>query len=297
MQAQLTTTSPNKISKFETILRTFWSASWLGWQIESNWADPFVFAIYSIIKPLSSAGIIVVMYGVITGGDFQNPVFAYIYLGNAFYIYVGQVMSGISWTVVDDREHYRTLKFIYVAPIHIPTYLLGRGVAKFIFASFAVFITVLFGVIFLKVPLVLAAVNWPLFILSLLLGIVMLSMMGLMLASVMLLMVHHSEGLGEGVAGALYLFSGAVFPLDVLPAWLRPIGYVMPITYWLELIRRSLIGSIAEAFPALAEFSDVQLLGILTGLSILFGFAAFKTFKYCDREARERGYIDRTTNY
>ncbi|MEJ2759466.1 MAG: hypothetical protein P8046_13380, partial [Anaerolineales bacterium] len=118
--------------------RTFKVAAWLGWQIESNWADPFVFAIYSIIKPLASAAILVVMYSVITNGAFENQVFPYIYLGNAFYIYVGAVMAGISWAVIDDREHYRMLKYMSVAPIHIPTYLVGRGVARFVFGSSSV---------------------------------------------------------------------------------------------------------------------------------------------------------------
>ncbi len=42
-------------------LRSFKVAAWLGWQIESNWTDPFLFAVYSIIKPLSSAAILVIM--------------------------------------------------------------------------------------------------------------------------------------------------------------------------------------------------------------------------------------------
>ena len=35
--------------------RSFRMAAWLGWQIESNWTDPFLFAIYSIIKPLAGS--------------------------------------------------------------------------------------------------------------------------------------------------------------------------------------------------------------------------------------------------
>ena len=72
------------IPKQKMILpRTYRAAAWLGWQIESNWADPFVFAIYSIIKPLASAAILVVMYSVNTNGAFENKVFPYIYQGNA----------------------------------------------------------------------------------------------------------------------------------------------------------------------------------------------------------------------
>lgn len=293
MQATDTVSS----AKENAFRRTFASAAWLGWQIESNWTDPFLFLVYSVVKPLASASILVVMYSVITGGDFQNPVFPYIYLGNAFYIYVGAIMNGISWTVIEDREHYRMLKYIYVAPIHVPTYLLGRGVAKFLFGSVAVLVTVVFGVAFLQVPLDLALVNWPLFIASLLLGVYMLTMLGLMLGSIVLMLANHIYMIGDAVAGALFLFSGAIFPLDVLPVWLRPIGYAMPITYWLELIRRALIGEVAEAFPTLARFSDMQLLGILAGLTAVFTVLAFLVFRYCDHRARELGYIDRVTNY
>ena len=172
-------------------LRSFKIATWLGWQIESNWTDPFLFAVYSIVKPLASAGILVVMYSIITGGNFNTPIFPYIYFGNAFYIYVGAVMAGISWAVIDDREHYKTLKYMYIAPIHIPFYWLGRGVARFLTGSVAVLITISFGVLLLHVPLDLAKVDWPLFIISLVIGIIMLSMLGLILASITLLVAHH----------------------------------------------------------------------------------------------------------
>lgn len=277
--------------------RSFRMASWLGWQIESNWADPFLFAVYSFAKPLAGAAILVVMYSVITQGDFDSPIFPYMYLGNAFYIYVGQLMTGISWAVIDDREHYKTLKYIYAAPINFPVYLLGRGVARLLIASISVVVTILFGVFFLRLNIDLSAVNWPLFLVTLLIGVFMLSLMGLILAGAMLLLVHHMWELGGAVAGALYLFSGAIFPLSVLPAFLRPIGYLMPITYWLELLRRSLVGSVAQAFPTLAGFNNSQLMGILLALTIAFAFISVGSFRWCENKARERGVIDVVTNY
>ena len=277
--------------------RSFRTAAWLGWKIESNWTDPFLFAVYSIVKPLAGAAILVVMYSIITKGNFADPLFPYIYLGNAFYMYVGAVMTGVSWAVIDDREHYRTLKYMYVAPIRIPLYLIGRAVARFVTGSFSVLITIVFGVLFLHVPIILSEVNWLLFFVSLIMGVVLLALMGLTLAGITLLLARHGEYLGDSVAGGLYLFSGAVFPLDVLPAWLRPLGYAMPITYWLELLRRSLVGSVAQAFPTLSTVSNGQLLLILGGMIVLAAVIAVVTFRYCDQQARERGYIDRTTNY
>ncbi|MGB9641061.1 MAG: ABC transporter permease [Anaerolineales bacterium] len=285
------------IPKTNLYWRSFRLATWLGWQIESNWADPFLFAIYSLIKPLASAAIIVVMYAVITKGDFKSPLFSYIYLGNAFYMYVGQVMTGISWAVIDDREHYKTIKYIYTAPVHFPSYLLGRGVARFLIATIAVVVTILFGVLFLHLKLNWDSVNWPFFLLTLLIGVIMLSFMGLILAAVMLLVVHHMFGIGDAVAGALYLFSGAIFPLDVLPSYLHPIGFIIPITYWLELLRRILIGDVAQTFPTLQNFTNLELLGILLGLTVLFGTIAVITFRICENHARDLGLIDTVTNY
>ncbi len=291
-----TTPAINK-NKLAVYLRSFRIAAWLGWQIESNWTDPFLFAIYSIIKPLAAAAILVVMFGVITKGNFTSPIFSYMYLGNAFYVYVGSIMTGISWAVIDDREHYKTLKYMYVAPISIQIYLIGRGVARFLVASITVIITIVVGVLLLHVNLDLLAVNWPLFVLSLLLGVVMLAMMGLILAGISLLIVNNVWFIGDAVAGALFLFSGAIFPLEQLPVWLRPLGYAMPVTYWLELIRRSLVGHIADTFPTLKSLSDPQLIGILIGLSIVFGMISFFLFRYCEHVAQEKGLLDRVTNY
>jgi ABC-2 type transport system permease protein len=277
--------------------RSFRIAAWLGWQIESNWTDPFLFAVYSIIKPLAGAAILVVMYSIITSGNFSDPIFTYIYLGNAFYLYVGAVMTGISWAIMDDREHYKTLKYMYVAPINIPAYLIGRGVAKFLIGSISVFITIVFGVLFLHVAVNLAAINWPLFLSSLFVGVIMLAMMGLIMAGISLIIVNHSWFIGDAVAGALFLFSGAIFPLETLPAWLQPIGYIIPISYWLELLRRSMVGEIAAAFPTFENLSNSQLMGILIALTIIFGIIAKYIFRYCEHVAQERGLIDIVTNY
>jgi ABC-2 type transport system permease protein len=160
-----------------------------------------------------------------------------------------------------------------------------------------VLITILFGVAFLHIQIDLAAVNWGLFFLSLFIGVIMLAMMGLILAGITLMLANHVWFIGDATAGALYLFSGAIFPLDVLPAFLRPIGFIMPITYWLELLRRSLVGSVAQAFPTLAGFSNAQLLYILIGLTIVFGVLSAVVFHWCEFRARERGMLDMVTNY
>jgi ABC-2 type transport system permease protein len=176
-------------------------------------------------------------------------------------------------------------------------YLIGRGVARFLAGSLSVLVTIVCGVRFLHVAVDPFAVRWPLFLAALAVGVVMLAMLGLLLASVVMIIAHQSWLVGDAVAGALYLFSGAIFPLEVLPKYLRPIGFAMPVTYWLELLRRAMIGRVAREFPTLSGFGDLQLLGILIGLTLVLGMTAMAVFGLCDHNARERGLIDRTTNY
>jgi ABC-2 type transport system permease protein len=277
------------------IWRSFRVAAWLGWQIESNWADPFVFAIYSVIKPIAGALILVFMYVVIARGGLENPLFPAIFVGNAFFIYVPTVLSGISWSIIDDREHYGMLKYMYVAPLNVFSYLVGRGVAKAIVATIAVVITLLLGVFALRVPIQLSAIDWPMFIGASLLGATILSFLGILLGGVTLITARHNYYVGEAVAGAMYLLCGVVFPLDILPAWLRWIGQAVPLTYWLEALRRALIGT--GGSQILAGLSSAALLMIVGGSSVVLAGFAFLGYRLAERRAKACGLIDMQTMY
>ena len=280
-----------------TIRRSFLPAAWLGWQVESNWTDPFIFFAFSVLKPIAGVMILVFMYQAVSRNGTDAPIYAYIYLGNALYIYVGSIMAGVSYSILDDRERYRTLKYLYVAPIDIPLYLFGRAIARFFTGTLAVVITIGVGILFFEVPVNPLQVNWPMFLAALFLGIIALAGMGIILGSWTLTLRSEPWFLGESVSAALYLFSGAIFPITILPGYLQPVGFVLPMTYWLELMRRALLGPGSAAFPTLAAFSNTKLFGILTGLTIAFAILAFAAFHIFDRIARDKGMIDAQSNF
>jgi ABC-2 type transport system permease protein len=270
-------------------------AAWLGWQIESNWATPFLFAIYSIAKPVAGALILVLMYMVIAQGGLQNPLFPQIFVGNAFYIYVAMVLMGVSQAVVEDREHYGMLKYIYVAPLNIHAYLLGRGAAQAIMATVAVLIMLFFGIIALGIPIPRVSIDWGMLLAAWLLGLTGLAFQGIFLAGISLITARHSFYIGEAVAGALYLLCGAVFPIDVLPKPLQLLGQALPLTYWLEALRRALLGS--GAGELLSPLTDRVLLLILAGSMVLLAVLSVAFYHWAENLAREKGLIDMQTMY
>jgi ABC-2 type transport system permease protein len=278
-------------------LRTFLAAAWLGWQIESNWTDPVLFAIYSFARPIASVLILVVMYNVITNGATGEPIFAYIYLGNALYILVGQVLSGVGQSVVEDRERYRTMKQLYTTPLNGYYYLMGRGVARLLIGTVSVIITLVFGIVVFKLPLNVATIDWPLFVASTIVGILSLAALGAILGATTMMVGRNAWSIGEATAGALYLFAGAIFPLDVLPTWLRPIGFIFPVTYWLELARRALLGPNAARFPTLSGFSNTDLMAILVVMTLALLVVSRVYYRWAFHQAQERGLIDIDTSF
>jgi ABC-2 type transport system permease protein len=283
-----------------TELRTFKNAAWLGWQMEANWTDPFLFAIYSVVKPLAGTLILVFMYLVITHGETETMFFSYMYVGNAMYMFVADVLFGVTWVIHDDREHYMTLKQVYIAPIKFQTYIFGRAAIKIAITSFGVLLTLLFGVFILGVDIDLAAMNWPLLVVSLVLGLATLAIMGLALGGVTFLTAKHAMGINEGVAGIFFVLSGVIFPITILPGWAQSISKFLPVTYWMEGIRRGLEPGVITALgptTGMQGFSDLQLLLILVVTAVAFLFISLGIFRYADKVARRKGKIDWTSAY
>lgn len=291
-------------------LRTLKIATWLGWQLESNWADPLVFFIFAVLRPLASALILVVMYQVIVGGS-RDGFFDYLFISNAFFMVVISGLAGMSWAIIDDRENYKMLKYIYTSPARKLAYLVGRSVAKLAMGLLTTVILLGAGLLFLGLHIDGGRIEWGWLAAYSIVGTVMLSALGLVMAGVALVVARHGAFIGEVVGGALLLFSGAYFPVDILPPVLKEMGLGLPITYWLEGMRRALTGGILTSStvqpdgtvvtqavsPLLAAFDNNQLFMILLVSTLVSVIVAYFFYNWVEVQAKERGMIDRVTGY
>ena len=85
-------------------------------------------------------------------------------------------------------------------------------------------------------------IDWVWMLSFLMVGFVMLWAAGMILAAAVLNLSRSASFLSEGIAGVVYFLSGVLFPLAILPQPLQWLGECLPTTYWLEGMRRSLIG-------------------------------------------------------
>ena len=280
------------MKRLAQVLRT---SAWLGWQVEANWADPILFISYAIAKPLATTLILYFMVHIVSRGGAEPETFRFLFLGNTFFLYVSEVLIGLSWTVFRDREDFETLKYIYVAPIRLLPYLMGRAYTRVLTATVGVAIALLFGRFALGLEIGVPGTNWGLVLLAVLLGIVGVLWLGIILAGTSLVVARHSMNLNEGLSGLFFLACGAVFPLDVLPPWALGFSLALPFTYWLELLRRMLTG---RGFAhILSARPDADLWLILGASTLALCATALVWFGWCERTARRRGLIDWKSNY
>jgi ABC-2 type transport system permease protein len=269
--------------------RTFRTAIGLGWAIESNWSDPFLFAVYTIAKPLAAALILVVMFQVITGGQ-GTEFLQFMIVGSALWNVVFGVMSGMVQSILEDRERYRMIKYVVVTPTSLFPFLIGRSLARVLISLVAVVLTLLVGVVFLDI--VLQPDPIYLFIASAV-GLLAVMALGIGMAGWCLQLRQEAWHYPEAIAGALYLISGAIFPIDILPSVLHPIAYALPTTWWLEASRRGLLG---HGSPGdIGALSDGTVMLYLVATTLIALPLALALFAWFMRRARRAGLLDMTT--
>ena len=269
--------------------RSFRTAIGLGWAIESNWSDPFLFAVYTMAKPLAAAGILVVMFQIITQGQ-STEFLQFLIVGSALWNVVFGVMGGLVQSILEDRERYKMMKYVVVTPSSLFPFLLGRSLARVLVSFVAVALTLAVGVVFLDVDL---RPDLLLLLPATVLGVTGVIALGVFMAGWCLQLRQEAWSYPEAIAGALYLISGAIFPIDVLPSFVHPIAFASPTTWWLEASRRGLLDHGSPGMlGSLSDGTVMLYLMLSTALAVPLALVAFAWFM---RRARESGLLDMTT--
>jgi ABC-2 type transport system permease protein len=281
-----------------TILRTIKQAVWLGWKVETNWADPLVFAIYYMIRPIAGLLIVGFMYliGSFASGGTLNPeYFVYMFIGNGFFLYVLQIMNTMTMLIHEDRSHYEVLKHIYLAPGSLSWYIVGRALNGVMNASISLLLSFVFGVAIFQyglgvaIPINWLGIDWALLALALALGIVCFMAMGFILCGINIMTSKVQFMLTEYVSGILYLFGGVVFMPQILPQWGQAISNGLPITYFLGIIRYSILHQTDYNVQ-----TGMLYLIVTLAATIIVGALVFRLAMY---RARKIGLLDRKEEY
>ena len=173
--------------------------------------------------------------------------------GTLLYAALGAGMMGIwsstlfgSGGALQWNRWQGTLELLVAAPPPFGVVLLPLTLATSVTGAYALLATLFWGRVFFGVPLHFAhpfafAVAVPAAVLS-------LGLMGLLMASSFIL-YRHANALSNLLEYPVWLATGLLFPIALLPGWVRPISWLLAPTWGVEAIRHAALGGGAVWFP------------------------------------------------
>ena len=198
--------------------------------------------------------------GVPALGPFGGDYFGFAVVGVAFASLLGMFQEGLP-AVVRSAQISGTLEALLVTPASVPSILFGSSLYSLLVQTVRTALhlgvaAALFGLAFgrINVPGLLAVG-----------ALTVLCFLSVGVLSASFILVYKSGNPFGWLLGTVSgLFGGVVFPVALLPAWLRWISSLLPVTYALDGMRKSLLASagFGEILPdvvALAVFDAVLL--------------------------------------
>jgi len=263
----------------------FYTSIWLGLKITLNWArNPLIYITYALVLPIASVFLVIFMYWAV--GYYNPEALAHVIIGQTHAYVLTDAIATTSWIIEDDREHYKVLKYMFITPFSYYLMIIGRAFSHMLLALLGVvYAFILFY--FYHLPI---SFNPGLYGYSLLLGIVASIALGLTLASIIFVMPRGGRIISRSLQAIFYVFSGAVYPLTVLPAWARWISYGVPVTYWYSLLRRSILGYDTDPLLATLHVNDLMVRFLVS--TIIFMVCSYIMYRIATWRAKKAGRLE-----
>jgi ABC-2 type transport system permease protein len=218
-----------------------------------------------IIYPLSQMFLFFFM-GRLAGVD--NPLF--IVIGNILLMPAVNGVQGVSLTISSERD-FRTLPYLIACPAPRGLLFMGRSLVHIIDGLLSTTAALILGVLVFHVDL--SNANLPLTFLCILIISITSTGLGLLLGSLSL-RTREAWTITSVAYLALMVFTGANFPVRVLPEFLQWISMSLPLTRGIAAARIAIAGGNWQSIQHL-------LVGeILIGIAyILMGYLIFTWFE------------------
>jgi len=164
------------------------------------------------------------------GGNY----FAFVLIGIAITDYL-TVSLGSFAGEIRNAQMMGTLEALLVTPTSAPTILFSSSLFSFVLTSVRIIIYLIYGILFFGLSL--HVTHLPLLLLIMCLTILSFTGLGLISAGFIIIFKQGSP-LSWIVTTASGVLGGILYPVSVLPAWIQPFSYLLPITHALEAIRQ-----------------------------------------------------------
>jgi ABC-2 type transport system permease protein len=211
-------------------------------------------------------------------GQFQLPDFIKFLLGAMiFWVILYRAQQATTISFLEDIWA-RNLINIFVAPIRLSEFIIATYCVGFV--KILITVSVLGSLAAMLYQFNLFNMGFaliPLFINLLIMGWAV----GMVTTAMIMRWGQASEALAWGIPFLIQPFCAAFYPLETMPAWIRPISLVIPATHVFEGMREVLAGHGLSTNRILCAF----------GLNIIYLVGAGLFFRFMYGQAREKGLL------
>jgi ABC-2 type transport system permease protein len=145
--------------------------------------------------------------------------------------------SMLAVTITFERKG-RSFERLLLAPIRLSAMLLAKIAGAILFGIFNAFVPVLFAVFFVN----LGGVDWVVVLVAVFLIAITSTLLGLLIA-VSAKEVFEAQTFSNFFRFPMLFLCGLFVPIYILPAFLRPISYCLPLTYGTDMLNRGIAGT------------------------------------------------------
>jgi ABC-2 type transport system permease protein len=201
-------------------------------------------------------------------GPFGGDYFSFAVVGVAFAGLLGMFQEGLA-SVVRSAQTSGTLEALLVTPVPVPVILFGSSLYALLFQIFRTALHL--GVALAFFGLALGRINTAGVAAVGLLTVLCFLSVGVLSASFVL--VYKMGNPFSWILGTVSgLLGGVVFPVALLPTWIRWVSSLLPVTYALDGMRKSLLASA----PFAAILPDVAALAAFDALLLPLSLVVFR---------------------
>lgn len=175
--------------------------------------------------------------------------------------------SMLAVTITFERKG-RSFDRLLLAPISLSTMVAAKLSGAILFGLLNAFVPVIFAAFFVD----LAGINWGSVLLAVLLIAVTSTLLGLVIA-VSAKEVFEAQTFSNFFRFPMLFLCGLFLPINSLPVFLRPLSYLLPLTYGTDLLNGAILG--------------VSLLSPVLCILILLAFTG-GLFAYCQYNIRRK---------
>ena len=235
-----------------------------------------MFKFIIIVNPLFLATLAFFIYG----SSSPDRLFHYVVLGSGFMALWSSIVYSSASDVQRER-FYGTLELLFVAPVPFAAILIGKIIGNMVWGLISMVIAFLYLVLLFRIEV--PAVQPLLFFGSFVFVLIAISVFSFFL-SLAFTLSRQTNALMNFIEYPIYLICGFLFPIAILPDWVKPISYLLPPTWAIELLRK--------ATDENATFSGVAMpLSALLALVLMYIAIGYFCYRAVENKARINGKL------